>query len=153
MSANLENLAVATGLEKVCLHSNSKEGQCQRMFQLPYNCTHSLLARLFSNFFKSDFSSMWTKNFQMYKLGFEEAQEPEIKLSTLDHRKIKINPEKHLCLLYWLCWILWPHIKLWKNFKAMRVPDHLTCLLRKLYAAQEETVRIRHGTTDWSKLG
>ena len=40
MSANLENSAVATGLEKVSFHSNSKERQCQRMLKLPQNCTH-----------------------------------------------------------------------------------------------------------------
>ena len=39
-SANLENSAVATGLEKVSFHSNPKEGQCQRMFRLPYSCAH-----------------------------------------------------------------------------------------------------------------
>ena len=38
--ANLENSAVATGLEKVNFHSNPKEGQCQRMLKLPHNCTH-----------------------------------------------------------------------------------------------------------------
>ena len=40
MPANLENLAVATGLGTVCFHSNPKEGQCQRIFKLPHNCTH-----------------------------------------------------------------------------------------------------------------
>ena len=40
MTANLENSAVATGLEKVRFHSNPKERQCQRMFILPYNCAH-----------------------------------------------------------------------------------------------------------------
>ena len=40
MPANLENSAVATGLEKVSFHCNHKERQCQRMFKLPYNCTH-----------------------------------------------------------------------------------------------------------------
>ena len=40
MPANLENSAVATGLEKVSFHSNFKERQCQRMFKLPHNCTH-----------------------------------------------------------------------------------------------------------------
>ena len=40
MLANLENSAVATGLEKVSFHSNLKEGQCQRMLKLPHNCTH-----------------------------------------------------------------------------------------------------------------
>ena len=41
------------------------------------------------------------------------------------------------------------HNKLWKILKEMRIPDHLTCLLRNLYAGQEVTVRIGHGTTDW----
>ena len=40
MPANLENSAVATGLENINFHSNPKEGQCQRMFRLPYDCTH-----------------------------------------------------------------------------------------------------------------
>ena len=40
MPANLENSAVATGLEKVSFHSNPKERKCQRMFKLPHNCTH-----------------------------------------------------------------------------------------------------------------
>ena len=40
MPANLENSAVATGLEKASFHSNSKERQCQTMLKLPYNCTH-----------------------------------------------------------------------------------------------------------------
>ena len=45
MATNLENSAVATGLGKVSFHSNSKEKQCQRMFKLPYNCTHLTLAK------------------------------------------------------------------------------------------------------------
>ena len=45
------------------------------------------------------------------------------------------------------------HNKLWKIFKEMRIPDHLTCLLRNLYAAQEATVRTGHGTTDWFQIG
>jgi len=42
--------------------------------------------------------------------------------------------------------------KLWNILKEMVVPDHLTCLLRNLYAGQEATVRTRHGTTDWFKI-
>ena len=41
------------------------------------------------------------------------------------------------------------HKKLWKILQEMGIPDHLTCLLRNLYAGQEETVRTGHGTTDW----
>ena len=45
------------------------------------------------------------------------------------------------------------HNKLWKIPKEMGIPDHLTCLLRNLYAGQEETLKIGHGTTDRFKIG
>ena len=45
------------------------------------------------------------------------------------------------------------HSKLWKILKEMEIPDHLTCLLRNLYAGQEQTVRTRHGTMDWFQTG
>ena len=45
------------------------------------------------------------------------------------------------------------HSKLWKILKEMEIPDHLTCLLRNLYAGQEATVRSGHGTTDWFQIG
>ena len=47
----------------------------------------------------------------------------------------------------------WDHNKLWKILKEMGIPDHLTCLLRNLYAGQEATVRTGHGTTDWFQIG
>ena len=62
--------------------------------------------------------------------------------------------KKHLFLLCWLCQSLdyVDHNKLWKILKEMGIPDHLTCLLRNLYAGQEATVRTRHGTTDWFQI-
>ena len=45
------------------------------------------------------------------------------------------------------------HNKLWKILKELVIPDHLTCLLRNLYAGQEATVGIGHGTTDWFQIG
>ena len=45
------------------------------------------------------------------------------------------------------------HNKLWKILREMRIPDHLTCLLRNLYAVQKATVRTGHGTTDWFQIG
>ena len=62
--------------------------------------------------------------------------------------------KKHLLLLYWLCQSLCvDHSKLWKILQEMGIPDHLTCLLRNLYAGQEATVRTGHGTTDWFQIG
>ena len=45
------------------------------------------------------------------------------------------------------------HNQLWKILQEMGIPDHLTCLLRNLYAGQEATVRTRHRTTDWFQIG
>ena len=95
-------------------------------------------------------------NFQMFKLVLEKAEEPEINCQhLLDHLKGKRVPEKHLFLLYWLCQTFdcVDHNKLWKILKEMGISDHLTCLLRNLYAGQESTVRSRHGTTNWFQIG
>ena len=83
MSANLENLAVATGLEKIRFYSNPKERHCQRMFKLLHNCTH--LTHLQSNAQNSPSQASTVHEwviFQMFKLDLEKAEEPEIKLST-----------------------------------------------------------------------
>ena len=90
----------------------------------------------------------------MYKLNWEKAEEPEIKLPTfffLHHRLRKGVPEKHLSPLHWLHWSLWLHSS-HQTMENLGVKDHLTCLLRNLYAGQEATVRTGHGTIDWSKL-
>ena len=72
----------------------------------------------------------------------------------LDHRKSKGIPENiYFCFTdYAKTFDCVNHDKLWKILKEMGVPDHLTCLLRNLYACQEGTVRTRHGTTDWFKI-
>ena len=68
-------------------------------------------------------------------------------------KKAREFQENHLFLLYWLHQSLW----LWitancGKLKEVGIPDHLTCLLRNLYAGQEATVRTRHGTTDWFQV-
>ena len=69
----------------------------------------------------------------------------------LDDQKSKTASEKQLLLFYWLCQSFDSvgHNKLWNILKEMWIPDHLTFLLRNLYADQEATVRTGHGTTDW----
>ena len=59
----------------------------------------------------------------------------------------------HFCFIDYAKAFDWvDHSKLWKILKEMGVPDHLTCLLRNLYAGQETTVRTGHGTMDWLKI-
>ena len=73
----------------------------------------------------------------------------------LDHGKSKRVPEKHRFLLYDYAkaFDCVDHNKLWKILKERGVPDHLTCLLRNLYAGQEAIIRTGHGTTDWFQIG
>ena len=95
-------------------------------------------------------------NFQIFKLVLEKAVEPEIKLPTSvgslkkkdSSRKISIS-----ALLTIPTFDCVDHNQLWKILKEMGIPDHLTCLLRNLYAGQEATVRTGHGTTDWFQIG
>ena len=99
---------------------------------------------------------MWTVNFQMFKQDLEKAEEPKIKSPTSigSQKKSKRVPGMHVLLLYWLCKSLCvDHNKLWKILQDIGIPDHLTCLLRNLYASQEATVRNGHGTTDWGQIG
>ena len=95
-------------------------------------------------------------NFLMFKLVLEKAEEPEIKVPrSAGSWKTKKVPEKHLFLLYWLCQSLYcvDHNQLWNILQEMRLSDHLTYLLRNVYAGQETTVRTGHGTTDWFQIG
>ena len=73
----------------------------------------------------------------------------------LDHRKSKGIPKIiHFCFIdYAKAFDSVDHNKLWKILKEMGILDHLTCFLRNLYAGQEATVRTRHGTTHWLKIG
>ena len=117
-------------------------------------CLFHMLARLCSKSILLCFISMWTKIFQMYKLGFQEAEKPVIKLPTFlglcrkqgSFRKTSASLDMLKPLTVW-------NTTNWKIVKEMGVVDHLMCLLRNLYVGQEATVRIRHETTDWFKIG
>ena len=89
----------------------------------------------------------------MFKLVLEKAEEPELKLPTSSgsskkqesSRKASALLTKPKPLTVWIT-------TNWKILKEMGITDHLTCLLRNLYAVQEATVRTVHGTTDWFQI-
>ena len=97
----------------------------------------------------------WTMNFQMFKLDLEKAEEPEIKLPTTagSSKKQEFQKNIYFCFIdYAKAFDCVDHNKLWKILQEMRIPDHLICLLRNLYAGQEATIRTGHGT-DWFQIG
>ena len=92
----------------------------------------------------------------MFKLNLEKPEEPEIKLPTSagSWKKQEFQKNIYFCFSdYAKAFDCVDHNKLWKILKEMGIPDHLTCLLRNLYAGQEATVRTGHGTTDWFQIG
>ena len=96
-------------------------------------------------------------NFQMFKMVLEKAEEPEIKLPTSTGSwKKQQSSQKNIYFSfidYAKAFDYMDHNKLWTILREMGIPEHLTCLLRNLYAAQEATVRTGHGTTDWFQIG
>ena len=89
----------------------------------------------------------------MFKLDLEKAKEPEIKLPTSAGSSKQQESFRKTSISALLGFDCVDHNKLWKILKEMGIPDHLTCLLRNLYAGQETTVRTGHATTDWFQIG
>ena len=110
---------------------------------------------------------MWTVNFQMFKYLVEL---PDVQASGFRNGKGTRDQIANICSIMEkarefqknidFCFIddakafdCVDHNKLWKILKELGIPDHLTCLLRNLYAGHEAMVRIGHGTTDWFQIG
>ena len=98
-----------------------------------------------------------TMKFQMFKLVLEKSEEPEIKLPTsvVSSKKQASSRKTSISALLIMSKRLtvWITTNLWRILKKIGILDHLTCLLRNLYAGQEATVRTGHGTTDWFQIG
>ena len=89
----------------------------------------------------------------MFKLVLEKAEDPEINISWIMEKAREFQKNIYFCFIdYAKAFLCVDHNKLWKILKEMRIPDHLTCLLRNLYAGQEATVRTGHGITDWFQI-
>ena len=92
----------------------------------------------------------------VFKLDLEKAEEPDSNYQhMLDYRKSrKFQKNIYFYFIdYAKAFDCVDHNKLWKILKEMGIVDHLTCLLRNLYAGQEATIRTGYGTTDWFQIG
>ena len=150
MPENLENSAVATGLENISFHSNAK------------NCSNYRTIALISHASKVILNILHTRlqqdvNCELpdVQAGFRKGRGTRdqianicwiIKKAREFHKSIYFSFIDYAKAFAWI-------IANWKIFKDMGIPDHLTCLLRNLYAGQEATVRTGHGTMDWFQIG
>ena len=88
----------------------------------------------------------------MFKLDLEKTEEPDqiANICWIMEKAREFQKNIYFCFFdYANAFDCVDHNKLWKNFKEIGIPEHLTYLLRNLYAGQEATVRTGHGTTDW----
>ena len=156
MSANLENSAVATGLENVRFIPISKKSN-------PKECSNYWTIALISHTSKVMLKILQAR-LQQYmnhelpdvQAGFRKGRGTRDQIA--NNRWIIKKAREFQKNIYFLIdyatafdWV--DYNKLWKIRKEMGIPDHLTCLLRNLYAGQEATVRTVHETTDWFQIG
>ena len=135
-----KNNTMSMGSFFILIPKNSNAKECSSYHTIVF-ISHALVARLCSKSFKLGFNNTWTKNFQMYKLGFEEAEETEIRLPSFvgSWRKQECS-RKNIYFCFTDCAKAFDcvdHNKLWKIPKETRVPDYLTCLLQSVYAGHE----------------
>ena len=156
MPANLENSAVATGLEKVSFHSSPKERQCQRMLKLPHNCIH-LTSKVMLKSPQARLQQYINCELPDVQVGFRKGRGTRDQVANIRwiiKKARKFHKNIYFCFIdYAKAFDCVDHNKLSKILQEMGMQDHLTCLLRNLYAGQEATVKTRHVTTDWFQIG
>ena len=156
MPANLENSAEATGLEKVSFHYNSKERQCQRILNYHTIALISHASKVMLKILQARLQQYVNRKLPDVQAGFRKGRGTRDQIASIrwiikkarEFQKTSIS-----ALLTMPKPLTVDHNKLWKILKEMGIPDHLTCLLRNLYAGQEARVRTGHGTTDWFQIG
>ena len=140
MPENLENSAVDTGLEKVSFHSNLKKRPCQRMFKLLHNCTH--LTHEQNNAQNSPSQASTVRELRTFSVqtGFGKDRGIRDQIANIYwivEKAREFQKNIYFCFIdYTKAFDYVDHNKLWKILKEMGIPDHLTCILRKLYSGQ-----------------
>ena len=128
MPANLENSAVATGLEKVSFHSNPKERQCQRMLRLPHNCTHSHASKVLLKILQARLQQYVNHELPDVQARFRKGRGTRDQIANI-HWIIKkareFQKNIYFCSMdYAKAFDCVDHNKLWEILQEMGIPDH-----------------------------
>ena len=134
-----------------------KKGNAKEYSNYHTNALISHASKVMLKMLRLGFNSMWTVNFQMFKLDLEKAKEQEIKLPpSVGSSKMREISRKTSTSAFWLRQSLWLSSLIttyWKILQEMGVPDHFICVLRKVYAGQEATIRTGHGAIERFLIG
>ena len=153
MPANLENSAVATALEKISFHSSPKERWCQRTFQEAHS---SITSKVVLKILQARLQQYMNWELPDVQAGFSKGRGTSDQIANICwiiEKTRKFQKNIYFCFIdYAKAFDCVDHNKLWKILKEMGIPDHLTCLMRNLYAGPETIVATGHGTTDWFQI-
>ena len=145
MPANLENSAVATGLEKEVFTPIPKKSNAKECLNY---CTIALIAhasKVMLKIIQARLQQYMNRELPDGQAGFRKGRGTRDQLASISWitEKAREFQKNHLLLLYWWHQSLCVDTnKMWKIIKEMEIPDHLACLLRNLYSGEEATVRI-----------
>ena len=151
MPANLESSAVATGLEKVSFHSNPK-GNVKECSNYHTIALISHASKIMLKILQNRLHQYMNHKIPDVQARFRKGRGTRNQIANIRwiiEKARKIQKNIYFCFIdYAKAFDCVDHKKLQKILTEMGIPDHLTCLLRNLYAGQETTVRTGHGTTD-----
>ena len=155
MPANLENSAVATGLEKVIpILKKGNVNECSNYRTIAL-ISHD--SRVMLKILQARLQQYMNCEIPDVQAGFRKGRETTDQIANICwimEKAWEFQKNIYFCFIdYAIAFDCMDHNKLWKILKEMGIPDHLTCLLRNLYAGQEATARTGHVTTDWFQIG
>ena len=157
MPANLENSAVATGLEKSLFIPVPKKGNAKEYSNYRTIALISHTSEVMLKILQARLQQYVNRELPDVQVGFRKGRGTRDQIANIRwimEKAREFQKNMYFCFIdYAKTFDCVDHNKLWKILKEMGIPDHLTCLLRNLYAGQEATVRTGHGTTDWFKIG
>src|SRR5574337_476690 len=156
MPANLENSAVATGLEKVSFHSNPKKGNAKECSNYHTIALISHASKVMVKILQARLQQYMNGELPDVQAGFRKGRGTRDQIANvcwIIEKARAFQKNIYFCFIDDAKAFDCVDHKLWKILKEMGIPDHLTCLLRNLYAGQAATVRTGHGTTDWFQIG
>ena len=156
MPANLENSAVATGLQKVSFHSIPKKGNAKECSNYRTIALISHASKVMLKILQARLQQHVNRELADIQAGFRKGRGTRNQIANICWITEKAREFQKNIYFYFIDYAkafdCEDHNKLWKILQEMGIPDHLTCLLRNLYAGQEATVRTTHGI-DWFHIG
>ena len=157
MSANLENSAMATGLEMSVFIPVPKKGNAKECSNYHTVALISHASKVMLKILQARLQQYMNCELPDVQAGFRKGRGTRDQIANIHWIREKareFQKNTYFCFIdYTKAFDCMDHNNLWKILQEMGIPDHLTCLLRNLYADHEARVTTGHGTTDWFQKG